>query len=204
MQVRGEGERARSLKVKGEEIYRVHGHSRPLHGAFRAKKVHSYLVRRVTDTNIKVRQLRLDHISQHDLQSLLLGLPLHPLRDLRRHPRIEFHSDDSFCPFEDFDSQVPCSGAYFQNDVALLEVGFVDYGLGDSRVAENVLAEVGIHFEDIVGGFCLCCCVRIRAAMRCAIALFGSRFWHVCYREDVPLVPIDLTYFEIFGPFVVG
>ena len=159
------------------------------------KVSYSYLVRRVADANIKVRQVRLDHIPQHDLQSLLLRLPLHPLGDLGRHPRIEFHGDDSFCLFEDFDSQVARSGADFENDVALLEVGFVDYGLGDSRVAENVLAEVGVHFEDVVGGFRLCCCVRIGAAVGCPIiALFGSGFWHFGWCEDVSLVSIDLTY----------
>lgn len=140
IQVRGEGDSARSLNVKGEEIYEILGHPRPYKILLLPGRFHSYLVRCITDTNIKVRQLRLDHIPQHDLQSLLLRLPLHSFRDLGRHSRIEFHGDDSFCPFEDFDSQVPRSGPYFENDVALLQVGFVDYGLCDSGVAENVLA----------------------------------------------------------------
>jgi hypothetical protein len=55
--------------------------------------IETYLIRRIADANIKVRQISLDDIPQKHLESFLLRLALHTLRHFGRHTRIEFDSD---------------------------------------------------------------------------------------------------------------
>ena len=45
----------------------------------------TYLVRRVTDTNVEIWEISLHHIPEHDLQSFLLRLSLHSLREFSSH-----------------------------------------------------------------------------------------------------------------------
>ena len=119
--------------------------------------VMEYLIRRVADTDIEVRPLHFAHIPQQHLQPLRLGLALHSLRHLGRHARVQLHGDHFLCLLEDLDRQVARPGADFQHDVALLDVGFVDDGLGHARVLEHVLPDVGLHLEDCIlsgGGRC--------------------------------------------------
>ena len=62
MQVRGAGERARSLKVRGEEIWR-----RLLDWAWGRECVaRAYLVGRVAYADIEVREVGLYHVSEQD------------------------------------------------------------------------------------------------------------------------------------------
>ena len=61
--------------------------------------------------------------------------------------------------------------------ITLLQVGFVDNGLSDAGVLQDVLADVGIHLEDFVGrGLGLG--IRVGGAMGGAIALLFYGFRH--------------------------
>lgn len=61
--------------------------------------------------------------------------------------------------------------------VGLLQVGLVDNGLSDTRVLENVLTEIRVELEDVVGGMTLLtrgsACVRV--TLRDATAVVLSR-----------------------------
>lgn len=63
----------------------------------------SYLVWRIAYADIEIRQIRLDHIPQQDLQPLRFRLALHALRDFGRHAWVEFDGDDLFGFFENLD-----------------------------------------------------------------------------------------------------
>lgn len=155
-QVRGAGESARSLNTSGEEIYvpelfnTIATEATGWMGGLN-------LIRRITDANIKIWQLCFTHISEQNLQPLLLRLPLHTLRQLGRHSRI--HLDCNHLPrlLQDLDCKIPRSRANLQHDVRLLQPGFVDDSLRHPGVLENVLAKISVHLEDIVdslrGGF---------------------------------------------------
>lgn len=56
MQTRGAGEVARSLNVRGEEIYDISGVTGINHGDC------AYLVGSIADANVEVWQIRLDHV----------------------------------------------------------------------------------------------------------------------------------------------
>lgn len=60
--------------------------------------------------------------------------------------------------------------------IALFQVRFVDYGLGNAWIFKYMLAEVGVHFEYVVGGLGLR--DSIRTALGSAIALLAYCFWH--------------------------
>lgn len=57
------------------------------------------------------------------------------------------------------------SDVSFEAYIRLLQVGLVDNGLGDTRVLKNVLTEIRVELEDVVGGMALLArgsaCVRI-------------------------------------------
>lgn len=55
--------------------------------------------------------------------------------------------------------------------IALFQLGFVDNSLSHARVFQNVLTEIGIHFEDGVGGLRLRRRIGIGTGLRSAIAL---------------------------------
>ena len=116
MQTRGDGERARSLKVRGEEICEkredwVNGRSCEISGE------PTYLVGCVADTDVKIWKISLHHVPKHDLQSFLLGLSLHSLRDFSSHAWIQLHCYDSFGFLKYPDSQIACSGADFEDNL---------------------------------------------------------------------------------------
>lgn len=112
------------------------------------------LVRRITNTHIKIRQRGLDTVPQHHLEPLLFWPTLDTFCELGRHARVHLDGDDAPRLLEDLDRQIASPGTDFEDDVALLETGFVDDGLCHARVLEDVLAEVGVHLEDVVDGFC--------------------------------------------------
>ena len=74
MHTRGAGDVARSLKTRGEEIW-------PLLDKYNWAMVEklAYLIGGVANANIEVGKIRLDNIAEHDVQSLLLWLPLNSL-----------------------------------------------------------------------------------------------------------------------------
>lgn len=61
--------------------------------------------------------------------------------------------------------------------IRLLQVGLVDDGLGDTRVLENVLTEIRVELEDVVGGMALLapCRACVGIALRHAAAVVLSR-----------------------------
>lgn len=91
-----------------------------------------------------MRQLGLDHIPKQNLQSLLLRLPLHSLRHLRRHSGIQLDGDDLLRLLQYPHGQVPRTGTDLENHIFGFEVRFCDDGFCDSRVLEDVLADIGV------------------------------------------------------------
>ena len=51
-----------------------------------------YLVGGIAYADVKVGQIHLYHIAQHDIQPFLLRCALHALRDFSCHARIQFYS----------------------------------------------------------------------------------------------------------------
>ena len=184
MQQRGGGEWERSLVVSGEEIcaFRKRAISE---GFFSWKKGCGgacNLIRRITDANIEIRQFHLAHIPQQHLQPLRFRFPLHPFRHFGGHARVQLHRDDLLRFFQDLDRQVACARADFQHDVTLFEIGFVDDGLSYAGVFEHVLADVGFHFEDGVGGG------AVGGAVGGAIALGLLCFWHFQADKTIAMI----------------
>ena len=60
----------------------------------------------------------------------------------------------------------------------MFQVRFIDDGLRNTRVFENVLSETDVHLEDIVRGLGFGC-GGVGAAVNSAIALFVESFGHV-------------------------
>ena len=117
----------------------------------------TYLVGRVADADVKVGQIRLDHVAEQDLEALLLGLALDALGELGGHPGIQLDGHDLLGLFEDPSRQVARSGADFEDDlegavsyeiledvesanVALFKIGLVDDGLRYPGIFEDVLS----------------------------------------------------------------
>jgi hypothetical protein len=61
--------------------------------------------------------------------------------------------------------------------VGLLQVGLVDNSLSDTRVLENVLTEIRVELEDVVGGMTLLArgSARVRVALGHTAAVVLSR-----------------------------
>lgn len=77
------------------------------------------LVRCVAYTDVEVGELCLDHISQRNLEALLLRLALHPFRKFGGHSRIELDGYDFFRLFQYFHCQVTSSGTDFKNNLRI-------------------------------------------------------------------------------------
>lgn len=126
-----------------------HGHSRrPRQVQQLENQRRRDLVRCVGNANVKVGELGLDTVSEHDFQLLLLGLALDSFGQLSGHSRIHLDGNHLSSLLENSNSQVTGTGADFQNSVTGLDVGLVDNTLGHKRVFENMLTEISVHFED--------------------------------------------------------
>lgn len=118
MHVRGDGERASSLNVRGEEICReVSASKHPCCQQWNCSRA-AYLVRRVAYTDIKVGQLCFDNISKHNFEPVGGWGSLYSFGDFCGHTRIKFDSNDPFCLLENFDSQITSTWAYFKDYLA--------------------------------------------------------------------------------------
>lgn len=84
--------------------------------------------------------MHLDHISQQYFQSLLLRRAHDTLAQLGSHARVQLYCYTFLRLFEDADREVTGAGADFEDDVGLVELGFLDYGVCYTGVLEDVLA----------------------------------------------------------------
>lgn len=104
------------------------------------------------------RKVQLDRIAQQHLQLFGKGRAHDTLCDLASHARVQLDSDQLLCLFENANTDVACTGTDFEDGVGGFQEGFVDDGVGDTRVLEDMLADIGVEFEDIVlacgGGGC--------------------------------------------------
>lgn len=110
-QERGAGLVAKSLNVRGEEICTLLG---PEHHLFVA---YTYLIWGIADADVEVWKLGFHHISQNDIQPLLVWGRLETLGDFCSHTRIQFHSDAFLCLFQNLGCQITSTGTDFKNDL---------------------------------------------------------------------------------------
>lgn len=122
-QVRGAGIVASNLNVRGEEICKKLDPERFTN--LKIKDI-SYLIRGVADADIEIGKLRLHHVSKYHIQTFLRRCSLKTLGDLGRHSRIQFDRDYPLGLLQNFRRQVASTGTDFEDDITLLEVGFVD------------------------------------------------------------------------------
>lgn len=72
---------------------------------------------------------------------------LHAFVNLDYHSRVDLVGEDAFGFFEDSDCEISGSGAHLEDGVGGLDPGFVDYGLREERVAQDVLAVALVEFD---------------------------------------------------------
>lgn len=110
------------------------------------------MVGRVAYADVEVGEgVGLDHVAQDHVETATQRRTLDSFRHFGCHARVEFDCYALFRLFQNLDREVTTTRADFENGVGLLEVGFVDDGLGYAGVLEDVLTEVCVHFEDCIG-----------------------------------------------------
>jgi hypothetical protein len=95
IQLRGAGDVARSLNVRGEEIYTALETVTTL-----ATVGYTYLVGGITDADVEIWELRLHYVSKNDIQTLLVWGRLESLGDFSSHTRIQFNGNTLLRFFE--------------------------------------------------------------------------------------------------------
>ena len=110
MQVRGEGERVKSLKVSGEEICRMSIQSNT--PRFQSS---NYLIWCIAYAYVEIWQLGLYHVAKQDFQSFRFRLALYALCDFACHSWIKLNSYDLFGLFEDFDRDIASTRTDFED-----------------------------------------------------------------------------------------
>lgn len=104
------------------------------------------------------REVELDRITQQHLQLFGEGRAHDTFCDLASHTRVQLDSDEFLGLFKNAYTNVACSGTDFEDGVGGFEEGLVDDGVGNTGVLEDMLADIGIEFEDIIlacgGGGC--------------------------------------------------
>lgn len=75
---------------------------------------------------------------------------MYTLRHLCRHPGVQLNANAFLGLFQDPDRQVARTGTDLQHGIGGFEEGLVDNGVGYTWVLENVLADVGVEFENVV------------------------------------------------------
>jgi hypothetical protein len=114
IQLRGAGDVARSLNVRGEEIYTALETVATL-----ATVGYTYLVGGITDADVEIWELRLHHVSKNDIQTLLVWGRLESLGDFSSHTRIQFNGNTLLRLFENLGCQVTSSGTDFKHDLEI-------------------------------------------------------------------------------------
>lgn len=121
-----------------------HQNTNPRRRILRQKLKHQRtrdLIGRITDTDVKVRQLRhLNHVSKQHFQSLLLWCAHDTFTQFGSHARIEFNCYAFLCFLQYADCEVAGAGADFEDDVGLVEARLLDDGVCYTGVFEDVLA----------------------------------------------------------------
>lgn len=178
IQVRGAGNVARSLNVRGEEICRV------LETGISQIRAGTYLVRSVANADVEVRELSFHDISKNHFQAFLGRSALETLGDFGRHSRIQFHRDSLLGLLQNLRCQVSSTGTDFEDHVTLLEVGFVDDSMWWSAHFQSFDQE-STHCSAIPGFFKTCWPISVFILkMLCAALVFATasecallRFW---------------------------
>lgn len=125
----------------------------------RGEIVGTDLIRSVTDDDLELRQLgqiRLDEVTQHNLQLLLLRRPLHLLGQFGRHAGIQFHRNDVLRLLQNSARQDTRTRTNFKNGLGRLDIRLVDDVVCDRSIFQNVLTDVGVEFEEGRARFACC------------------------------------------------
>lgn len=108
------------------------------------------LVGGIANAHIMRREVQLDGIAQQDLELLGERRAHDTLGDLAGHARVQLDGNQLLGFFEDAHADVARARADFEDGVCWLEEGLVDDGVRYSGVLEDVLADIGVEFEDVV------------------------------------------------------
>ncbi|KAI6757787.1 hypothetical protein HG531_003612 [Fusarium graminearum] len=114
------------------------------------------LVGRVADADINggksLHNIEFSKIAHDDLELLLQRPALDSFRQFSSHSGIELDSLDSLGLLQDSRGEDTSSGTDFEDGVGGLEVCLCDDGVCDTRVLQDMLADVGVELEDPVCG----------------------------------------------------
>ena len=92
------------------------------------------------------------HVAEDDFQSLRRRRALKSFGQFGSHSRILLHGYNTLGFFEDLGSQVTGSGTDFEDYVGLFDVCLVHNRLRYTGVLEDMLTNVCVHLENVVGG----------------------------------------------------
>lgn len=98
------------------------------------------MVRCVCDTEVKIRELMLENIALDDLKTGFDVGALDTFVKLNDHARIELIREHFFGSLEEFNSEITGSWPDFEDSVGGFDACFLDDGIYDKRIAEDVLS----------------------------------------------------------------